>query len=140
MPHYLRLFMQQDRCRCRCCRRVRWRGRGHVLCMHDGSQKAPQSAHCCLCPAVCNIMLHQAHGAAACNNKKIDDDEAAAAEQRKLELLCASQLNDTLEGGEEEWGSSFRYSPSPLTPFVGLSSQLVSGVPAFFSCCLFYLL
>lgn len=58
-------------------------------------------------------MLHQAHGAAACNNKKIDDDEAAAAEQRKLELLCASQLNDTLEGTEEEWGSSFRYSLPP---------------------------
>lgn len=53
------------------------KGAGHVLCMHDGSQKAPQSALCCLCPAVCNIMLHKAHGAAACNNKKIDDDEAA---------------------------------------------------------------
>lgn len=54
--------------------------------------------------------------------QKIDDDEAAAAEQRKLELLCASQLNDTLEGqGQEKWGSSFRYSPYPLTPFVGLS-------------------
>lgn len=81
--------------------------------MHDGSQKAPQSALCCLCPAVCNIMLHKAHGAAACNSKKIDDDEAAAAEQRKLELLCASQLNDMLEGGRGSGEAALDTPPTP---------------------------
>lgn len=59
-------------------------------------------------------------------------------QQRKLELLCASQLNDTLMERGQEWGSSFSYSPHPLTPFVGLS--LSRGCPHFlaavyFICC-----
>lgn len=138
MPHYLRLFMQQDRCRCRCCRRVRWRGRGHVLCMHDESQKAPQSALCCLCPAVCNIMLHKAHGAAACNNKKLMMMKLQLQSNENLNFCALLNLTTRWRGGRGEWGSSFRYSPYPLTHFVGLS--LSRGCPHFlaavyFICC-----
>lgn len=97
------------------------RRREHILCMHDGSQKAPQSPACCCLCLLPSCMQHNAaqgirHRLPATTKKLMM--MKLQLQQRKLELLCASQLNDTLEGAVPGVGGGVGAAlDSPPHPF-----------------------